>query len=197
MKDSLTSQNYRDFRQRYENTFGNFCTKEGKTLMVMLTSVGEDRVTFKDSRGVEYYAYVDSGVPFEFYPVERRLANNKDSVIFSSRKPARMWQRGVCSSNTEIKDVVTGKQLAVNFFNLKTLYNPIVDYQKAYTEYVEGNRMAAALSDKFYVSKDGAYLYNMRIGDFENGTAKIVPLFKQEFGDLITRNNFPIKVEVK
>lgn len=206
MIDSLTRQNAGDFRQRYNGTFGYYTINEGprkgNKILVRLTDVNDSQVTFIDSRGSEYYVYADSGIPFEFLPLEKRVANTaKGNVIYGCRVPARQWSRGVSERNTSIINLQSRMAVSVNFVNLEALYSAEDNYPTAFSEFVKGSRKGAALDKKFSIIKNpdetiNVKLFNSDIGVFSDGVAKIIPLFKQEFSDMVSRSKFDIKVEV-
>lgn len=199
MKDSLTSSNYRDFRQRYEGTYGNFAPEGKPPLMVMLQSVEESRVNFVDSKGAKYHVNADAGIPFEFYPVDRRLANTaKGTVLYSSRRPARQWSRGVCDQNTTIMNLISQRGVNVSFDTLEVLYHPNKNYNAVLQDYINGAREGVAIDDKFCIIREVVQLYDKPIGVVDRTnvfTAKIHPMFKQEFTDTVKRGNLPIVVE--
>lgn len=199
MKDSLTSSNFEDFRKRYEGTYGNYSHKLDKPIMVRLDTVQEGQVNFIDAKGGTYHTYADAGIPFEFYPVERRVANTPTgNVLYCTRKTATQWRRGVCDNNTSVVNLVTNRTQAVNFATLACLYEPNKAYDKALQVYLKREREGIALSDKFCLLRDVVMLYNIPIGRFniEEKTATVHSMFNQEFRDLVNRNNFPIKVEL-
>ena len=199
MKDSLTSNNYQDFRQRYEGTFG-FLIKpnDHKKLLVQLVSVNSEQVDFLDKNGHYYNVVCDSGVPFEFIPVDRRVVNlQRGRTVFACRKPARQWKRGVCADNTVFVNIETGKTLSVGFDLIESVYSQdetsYVDY---YQQYKSGKRFSVALSDKFCVFDGNLFLYNTKVGSLKDDVAKVSTLFRQELSDVCKRNNLPITVEV-
>ena len=200
MKDSLTSSNYHDFRQRYQNTYGNFVPEGKPPLMVMLQTVEETRVHFMDARGTAYHVNADSGIPFEFYPVDRRVANSsKGAVLYSCRRPARQWSRGVCEGNTTITNLVANRSVGISFDSLEVLYHPNKNYVAALQDYIDGKREGVAIDDKFCIIREVVQLYDKPIGMVDRTnlfTAKIHPMFKQEFSDTVKRGNLPIAVEV-
>jgi len=198
MKDSLTSSNYRDFRQRYEGVFGFFSPEGKKPLLVCLLSVEETKVNFMDVLGVSYHVNVNSGIPFDFLPIERKVVNiANDDILYACRKPARQWQRGVCAANTSIVSLcVPNRRLGVMFNLVAAVWNTSVPYAIAIQEFLAGMRKNVALDNRFSIIGERVYLYNTPIGSYESATLKVISLFKQEISDTIVRNNLKFKVEV-
>lgn len=197
MKDTLTSANHRDFRQRYEGTFGFFSPDGRSPLLVQLDTVEPSRVNFKDKRGTSYHANVDSGIPFEFIQVQRRVVNfADDDVIYISRKPARMWRRGLCADNTSITNLKTMRRAALNFATVESAYQNNITYESAVIEFLAGNRKNVAVDDKFSIIGGALYLYDTVIGSYADKTVKVSHIFKQEFSDLVRRKVLPITVEI-
>lgn len=196
MLDTLTSQNRADFRQRYLGTYG-YLIRDSKKILVRIEQVEEDYVEFIDEKGNPYHVNCDSGIPFEFIPVDRRLVNLPKYTIYACRRPARMWRRGVCSENTTIVNVETKRHLTVGFQTVGPVYQPEnQDYIGAFNSYLNGERKSAAISDRFCVLDGKVFLYDIPIGFITDSKARIHPMFKQEVSDICTRNKLPIKVEV-
>jgi hypothetical protein len=198
MKDSLTSNNYRDFRQRYEGVFGFFSPEGKKPLLVQLSSVEETKVNFIDVLGVNYHVNVNSGIPFDFLPIERKVVNIiGDDILYACRKPARQWQRGVCSANTSITSLcVPTRRIGFGFNLVSAVWDTPVPYSTAIEEFSYGVRKNVALDSRFSIIGDKVHLYNTPIGSYVSGTLQIIPLFKQEVSDTVFRNNLKFKVEV-
>lgn len=196
MKDTLTTANYRDFKQRYEGTYGRYAPDDKESMLVLISSIDGSQVNFSDHRGVRYHAVVDSGIPFEFVPVERKVVNTSSrDVLFASRRPARQWRRGICSDNTTITSLVSKRNTSINFKNIDAIFNTEVDVKEAFKLLSTGKLANIALDDKFSVIGGTVNLYDRPIGVYKDKMAQIHPLFKQEFTDMVTRNSFEIKVE--
>jgi hypothetical protein len=196
MKDSLTRNNAGDFRQRYEGTYGMYSHNVKEPLLVMLTSVNAARCLFQDKRGVEYRVNSDTGIPFEFLPVERRVANYKDTVLYGTRRPQRQWQRGVCDGNTTITDLSYMGQLPVSFDTIEALYQSPKNYDEELTAFKKERRKLVAISDKFVLTGTTLMIYDRPIGLYEKGTVKVDKLFLQEVKDVNVRNKLGLTVEV-
>lgn len=195
MKDTLTSQNFQDFRQRYRGTFGLYSPSEDRKILVRLTEVDSDQVIFEDARGGSYNVRANSGIPFDFFSVERQLYNNNGAVLYVHRKPARQWQRGISDANTTITNLVTGSNVSVNFLNIQSLFDASSKYRTAVEQLVAGKVKNAALSKRFAVVEGKLYMFDTPIGRYENGVATVEELYSQEFTDLVKRNNYEITIK--
>lgn len=196
MKDTLTNSNAGDFRQRYQGTYGWFNHNVEKPLLVQLTDVNASRCIFVDKRGVDYRVNSDTGIPFEFFPLDRRVANYKDTVLYSTRKPERQWHRGACDANTAIVDLNTGKAVPVDFDTIEALYSPPVNFAEFAEEFKAGKRKAAAISDKFVLRGKFVYIFDRPIGLVNGMKVTVNKLFLQELKDVNHRNKLGLTVEV-
>lgn len=117
MLDSLTLDNFRDFSQRYQGTYGWLLNeaKNGKVL-VYIRKVEENRVTFMDITGRDFHANAGQQVTFEFLPVTRGWFYSEDGkMCLLSRKPARQWHRGICPANTNIAVVSLDRLRGIDY----------------------------------------------------------------------------------
>lgn len=197
MKDTYTSNNGRDFRQRYAGTYGKYTTDSGKTITVYVDELTEDEVIFNDANGAQMSAKIDSGVEFEFYPLNRRLTDYNNTIIYSARKPERQWHRGVCSGNTKITDLSRSRDIIISHSIVDSIYNSKQDPLHTYNQYLKGVRKNFLLSDKFAVVNEFLYLYGVVVGHFDGTQLNTEALFVQEVKDALARNNFTLKVAVK
>jgi hypothetical protein len=194
MLEVFKSNGWNDFRQRYSNTYGWY-NHEGKKVMVHVDEVFEDEVHFSDKNGVKYNAIADKGVTFEFLPVQRGVYNYvNDDLLYVSRKPARMWKRGIAMDNTNFYSFRKGA-VRPDFSMLETVFgtpatNPITDW-------VKGKRNNVALSPQFSVYDNKVFLYDQKIGVYKTGVITLdTNLFSQEITDLIRKNDLAYTVEV-
>lgn len=205
MIESPTSTNIGDFKQRYQGVLGWYIPEEGKSkLLVRVTSVNNERVTFSDKNGGSYHAYVDAGVRFEFLPIVKEWKNTPKSCYFLSRVPARQYKRGICEDNTSIIsfNMTTGKYTEEQEYKgwYEYIYG-IYSYNRTIKEdlkdFLDGKRECTALSKHFAIGNGHVLLYNTIIGSYSgtNITLK-TDLFLQELTDLCNRNNYPFKVTV-
>jgi len=192
MKDKLTTENHRDFHQRYRGTYGKYTTKDGKTILVRLTEVDSEQVTFTDARGGVYTAHANSDIEFEFFSVERMLFNTPEGVGYCCRKPARMWSRGVSSQNTSFMNLAKLSPGQVNFKLLEVMLNP--EYKKYYEDYKDGKIDNVALSKRFAIVNNKLMMFDVTIGEVNKMEVKVDTLYQQEFSDFIKRNALEFKV---
>lgn len=195
MRDSFTSSNSDDFRQRYVGTYGRYTLDSGKKITVSITEMDSNTLYFEDLAGAQFSTKVNSGVEFEFYPVNKILKNYRDTILYSTRRPARQWQRGMSSANTTVIDIGRGEvKLTSKIADI--LLDPGVDnYVEIYNQYLGGYRKNFLISDKFCVDNQGQVcVYALRIGEYSEGTLKVVPLFIQEVRDAVRRANLQLKV---
>lgn len=197
MKDTYTSENGRDFRQRYSGTYGKYTTESGKTITVFVDELTEDEVIFNDVTGAAMAAKIDAGVEFEFYPLNRRLTDYNNAIIYSARRAERQWHRGVCSGNTKITDLSRARDIPVSIAVVDTIYNSKQDPLATYNQYLAGTRKNFLLSDKFAVVGPFVYLYDTPIGGLNGEQLVVEQLFAQEVKDALLRSNINLKVTIK
>lgn len=190
MKDTYTSENGRDFRQRYVGCFGRYTTSRGEKLTVYIEDLTPTEVRFQNKEGISLSARVDSGVEFEFYPLNRRLTDYNGTVVYSERKPQRQWQRGVCSGNTRIMDLVRMREVAVDHVVVDAIYNSEPNYLNTYSDFEAKRRTNFLLSDKFAVINGSLYVYDKKIGTMVGNTITVSEMFAQEVKDALNRSDF-------
>jgi len=194
MRDSLTSENSRDFRQRYNGTFALFTKGDGRKITVRIDNVTENAVQFSDIKKNTYTANSDTGVEFEFFPLNRRLTDYKNNVIYSSRQPARQWRRGICEDNTNIINLDKLRKVSFDGELIDRLFNSEIDYENIHTRFLKEDRMSFLLSNKFAIIRRSDmsefYLYNHMIGELRGTTIKCNPIFIQEVKDALVARNF-------
>lgn len=205
MIDSPTHDNIADFKQRYQGVMGwlNPNKPDGRCA-VYVSNVNSQKVTFKDAKGNEYYANVNTGVQFEFLPTQRAWYNTKDSVFLVQRIPARQWKRGVCPDNTSIGEVrggsLYGSPVEIEWRNAAfDVMTAVIPYKQAVAEFLAKGRSSVALSKHFTISGSVLFFLNLNAGMFVDNTItlrKDLDMIRQELQDLINRNNYPFKVAV-
>lgn len=189
MKDTYTSHNARDFRQRYVGTFGRYKRSDGTYITVSIDEISDQEVYFKDPNGVSLSARVDAGVEFEFYPLERRLTDYNGQVIYSARRPERQWSRGVCDGNTLIVNLSKSTAaIRVDHKIVDAIYNSEQNYRQTYADFLKGARSSFLLSSRFAVVGSRLYLYNKSFGTYSDKTITVDPLFAQEVKDALARS---------
>ena len=199
MRDTLTSGWTDDFRKRYAGSYGWY-EGNGKTLLVKVLEVESEYMTFEDVKGIEYKAYTDSGVIFNFLPVTRGWYTGTDGkCYYMCRIPAKQWCRGINNSNTFIgKYQQYYNRICATSWGLNTLIN-IFDNKvdAAFTKnqiksFLEGEVKSCVASRFFMFNNKDVYFLNQLVGTIDKNTKTIqlsTPLIEQELKDLMVRNN--------
>ena len=192
MLDTLTSENYRDFSQRYRNTFG-WLVNKNKEIPIYIREVSDTTVAFQSLTGEEYFAYADKEVIFKFMPLKRRITIGVDGAAYVvSRHPARQWRRGVCADNTRLYKLQMDGPRSIRV-DVATINNLIAaDNPKTLPNVVK-------LSDQFAVVGSIVYLYEYLIGTFNATTHDIVVEkkylnFVQELRDAIRNSGLNYRI---
>lgn len=200
MKEQFTSITSRDFRQRYEGTYGFFTTESKQRILVHLATIGENSLTFTDAKRQSYQANADKGVEFEFLSPVKKLFSIDDTIYIIHRRLARQFQRGISEGNTIIRDVTSERNGAVNFKRLQAAFSddqyPV---RQRWVQYLTGKRETVLLSDMFAVVGDKLYLYKDIIGTFDKEQKKFkitVEFFREEVSDMVRDNKLDCTVEV-
>lgn len=194
MLDSYTDENAPDFNQRYVGTYG-WMVRDGKKQFVYLTDTDEDHLYFNKGRGTTFNVKINSGIMFEFIPVDRGWYTSTDGTnYFLERRPQRQWKRGISNGNTRIFQMLYGGLDAVE--PTYPLLNSIFSTPQTHAEFVTNKR--GVLSKHFAVDHSGnVYFYNEKIGTFDGSVFKLFnDLVKQELQDTIKRKNYPFGVVV-
>ncbi len=194
MRDTLTTNNFRDFRQRYEGTIG-FFHNDLRKILVRMTSVSDRKASFEDSKGNEFFAYTDSGVEFEFIPVDKGFYNTFAGAVLLQRVPERQWHRGISPTNTQAaflyKDTFLPK--AVDIDLISDIFEDAVSIDKAMGDFLSGKLPSLALSKHFAVTNNNFYFYNKVVGTVSK-TREIKlssNAIEQEVQDLLRRKEYP------
>lgn len=197
MRDSLTSDNSRDFIQRYVGTFGWYLDDEKKErVLVYVAGVANNQVRFTNARGAEYFAKADAGVQFEFIPVNKGWFNTTVGLYYLERHPERQWHRGIHPNNTK---AFRGNLLPqpVNFVTISTVFNHGVPLAEAFAKFKSDAAYGVALSNHFAIINADVYLFRYKIGVYDkvSGVIKLKEkLVLQELSDVIKRNRIGIEV---
>jgi hypothetical protein len=181
MKEEFTAAGQRDFRQRYDESWGFYTVPTSNARILVLMSVGETFVDFRDQKGNKYTAYPDTGVTFDFIPVSKRLFIHDGRLLLQQRTPARMWARGINRQNTRMVNVAAQSGVRLDFDNITAAQEP-EKYQHV------GN--IHLLSYLFGIVDDVVYIYDRPIGRWDDKTNRITldePLFVQELSDLVKK----------
>lgn len=196
MRDTLTRENAPDFSRRYVGTYGYLVQGDKKTLVYM-QKADHMETTFTDVGGYSYTVYANSGVEFEFIPVDRGFYNTVSGTYFLHRIPARQWSRGISESNTAVylfSQVLSS--VSCNIANLFKVFQEGIDIQQAANEWQNNKRISFALSKHFAVSNKNVLFYNANIGVVGKNKELLVNESRvaQEFSDCIRRTGVNLDV---
>lgn len=205
MLETFESAHSRDFRQRYNNSFGFFTNDAKRKILVYMVAVGERDVSFQDEKGANYVAHADAGVEFEFIPIQKRLFVLKDRLMLIRRRPARQWARGINAQNTYVGPVDTSSSFSsgvhLGFPEVKAATDTTpIDVLHSVRALEAKKVNSITLSMMFGVQGTGLYLYDHKIGSFMVDSREIVieeKMFKQEVEDLVVKHGLAYKVVEK
>ena len=198
-----TSAGAADFKQRYEGTIG-WLHRGGKKHLVLVTQVTGVRVTFTDKDGTEYFANDNAeGVEFEFLPVTRGWKNGLHSAWYMHRRPAKQYQRGMSSGNTEVfKLSKNGAALqkalvdlsAIDEVSVYSSTDPLDIFKDSAKRKVP---YGVAINRHFAVVPNGpVYFYDRLIGSVNDGRVHLgYKNLQQELSDVIRRGNIPLEIQ--
>lgn len=197
MKEEFKSNGWKDFAQRYSDTYGWYETETKNRILVKLEVSNPELLTFYDEKGMTYYAKPDQGNVFEFIPVTRGVYQYNNSVIYVSRKPARQWKRGICSVNTTLFDLVNQNYVDVNFNNIACIFgNKDTHILNKFKK--DMSPPYVCLNEMFSLVDSSLMVYNTLVGKFNRDKREIkmsVPIFKQEVQDLFRSLSMEVVVE--
>lgn len=192
MFDIFTLDNFHDFRQRYANTFGYFYPDgDTRKIPVMLTEINSRAAVMVGLYGEKYVVYPNSGLKFEFVPIDKGFKQCGDKVYHLCRHPDRQWQRGISASNTRIHQIV-GDQLVEQPWS----FDLIVNLFKPQPESSKDTFAPVVLSKEFALSFSYVWFFDMAVGYRDQNVLKLTnQLVGQELTDVIARNNLPYEVK--
>jgi hypothetical protein len=196
MKEEFVGAAWKDFQQRYHNTFGWFHKEDGTQLLVKLVAVEKDKLRFIDKRGIDFYASPDKGNEFTFIPVERGVYDTDEGILFVRRVAVKQYRRGICVENTFIRSLSSRERFDVTFPILEKIFGePSSNLLDLFRAKLAGD---VVFDNVFSIVNNKLYLYDTVIGTYANTTLTLgSKLFKQEVSDLITKLQLPLLVEVK
>ena len=184
--EEFTSGGARDFRQRYLEVYG-FFPVDKREVLVRVTEVNDNRMSFVDERGIQYSAYADKGVFFRFIPVTKRLFIHNDNLYLAFRKPARQYKRGITYENTTFVSMSGG--------NADVDFETVLSYNNS--RQVRSAKNCKILTDFLGVYEGSLFLYNQVIGTINDKTAYLsIPIFRQEVLDALRINGMKQEVIV-
>ncbi len=186
----------RDFRQRYEGVYGFYPKSNGEEVLVFVSSVDEQVMKFKDSKGASYTAYADQGVTFKFIPLNRKLFIYNKELILANRVPARQWQRGICQANTRMQYVSRMLSDLPIFFHTVEAY--LAADKELYKEFATKllTYSAGVLSPLIGWTCGDLYVTNQKVGNIRTDHVEVTnEFFIQEIRDCF--RDLEIQVPIK
>lgn len=194
MREEFNSNGWKDFQQRYLNTYGWYTKDDHSSVLVKVSKVTPEKVVFVDEFSTEYFALSNVGNIFSFLPVQRGLYYYDGTIIYLARIPARQFKRGICQENTLLTNIKTMAHFYISHDLLKNVFgiasNPtIIKFKEAYTGDVLLNKVFAIVNKQ-------VYLYNRKIGEYKNKEVILSnTLFKQELVDVFCSHQMEIAVQ--
>ncbi len=194
MLDSLTSDNWRDFQQRYQGCYGWVLTNN-KEVPVYVSRVTDTAVTFTGLSGEEYFTYANKDVKFKFAPLNRRLViGASGELYYIARRPARQWSRGVSESNTLISRI-RGSRATPAGITPEIMSDILSGTTSKVTKGTVGEINNVLLSDLFAISGNILYMFNLSSGTITGDVINVSrPLFMQEVVDAVRDSKLSYKV---
>lgn len=199
MLEEFTLNNARDFKQRYQGSYGVFLAESGKVL-VKIKAVSDTRVDFVGKGGEEYFVRPSSGYNFEFLPGNKKVFEhpNQNDLLVVSRIPDRQWHRGIHQDNTRFVSLTGMNHYPIDFTLLEAMNAPpsktLTDRVK---QYLSGESNYAQINNMFsFVGRD-VYIYDSRIGRINPAECKIVlasHLLRSELKDALQDSKIDFKV---
>lgn len=191
MRATLTFRNHQDFRARYSGTYGWYI-KDNTRKLVQITNSDRNFVFFSDDSDFEFNAKVDSGINFEFIPVDKGWFNGvSGQVYFLCRHPARQWKRGIHVDNTLVY------QINQMNFNIGVSYSVLSDiFIDNFDNWGKKEVPPYAISKQFAIDANrNVWFYNVIVGKVKDDVITLeTPLVLQELTDVLKRKNFNYKV---
>jgi hypothetical protein len=195
--ESPTSLTIEDFKQRYGRSFGFLITPEtGQKLLVAITGVSSQKVTFDSVSASGYFVFVDKGVQFEFIPITRGwFRTQQHGAVLLNRVPARQWTRGISRQNTTAAQMSSGRLYPIDL-TLQILHDifvsPIPEDINTF------NSKKEFIVNKYFLLKSGVvYCYSKEIGVYKDTTIFLhTDIMVQELSDAIRRQSLPFTVEL-
>lgn len=192
MFEKFTTADARDFRQRYQGSYGFFRNGERRHL-VKLTNINHEydppRVIFIDKDRIEYTLHADTDrddVGFEFLPPRSSWKNTWEfGAVLGCRLARRQWIRGLHDSNTTFV-IPRIKTIPVDFPILIELFlKPPPSFMEAYTRMTEllktkNVRSYAAINDSFALDwESNLYCYDRLIGTYKVDAGNFIVTLKE------------------
>ena len=170
-----------------------------KTL-VWLDRITASEVRFKDIEDRALCVFNDTGVEFEFIPVNRGWAHTGEKAYYFSRVPARQWKRGISTGNTTLWEFGEFSTFADASHEMFSILSKISQshLDGSFYRWLGKEITSCALSKHFALnSSDKLFFFDQPVGKFsreENSFILDTSVIYQELMDLIRRRNLGVGV---
>jgi hypothetical protein len=161
---------------------------------VQIVEVDRNTVYFSDDSDFNFHAKVDSGVNFEFIPVDKGWFNATDGGTYMlCRVPARQWKRGIHMDNTVVYDINSPK--FAHEISFRVLASVFAD---DFDNWGVRAKPPYAISKHFAVDgRSQLYFFNVVIGELKGDTLVLNDnMVYQELQDAVKRSKYDFKVVV-
>jgi hypothetical protein len=210
MFEKFTAIDARDFRQRYQGSYGFFVNRaSGERRLVQLANINTESrrptVKFIDKNGIDFSLSSDHAdeLGFEFIPPRSCWKNtSKYGALLSRRVATRQYIRGLHENNT-VFEVPAIQNIVVGFDSIDSLYTQKVpSFAELLVQYKgDLSNGYAALSDYFALGiVNRVMCLDKVIGNYAMNNGEFIveltsPLMQTELVDAFKRNN--LKVVIK
>lgn len=187
---------YADIRKYFDSTYAKFAELGEK--LVFINRIREDSITATDSEGNVYELVLEEYAPYEMtYTLPHRaLFSHEGRAYMLQRIPARQYQRGINTSNTQIISVPDGKKMPLTWELLDSFTNK-QDYQLlAEAVFGKYNKdvLSVPLSSRSMFDRRAQKIYFDRQGvatiSREGKLIRVVSLFEEEVREMLTDPRF-------
>jgi hypothetical protein len=188
MKDTFTTDNRRDFQQRYLHCFAWYIPEVGEKQLVKIAQVRDEYVRFDTEAGYSYTAAIDKGVSWEFTQLERGWYTSSDGgAYYVSRIPQRQFARGISNANTQIVKLTDRMRAQdVTFENVRDICSNLT----------AKDQNIVVLSKHFAMNKKDVYMYDRVVGTRNKNAITVTnKLFNQELRDAVARSGTAFEVQ--
>lgn len=195
----FTYSNRDDIRRYFRGTFVKF--QEFGDVLFYINDVLGDAVHGVDENDDDFILHLHDDRPYQvdFVLPHKAVYQHGRNVALVQRYPARQYRRGICEDNINIRNLIGGEALAVNFANLKVFVNK--PNYRSLKEAISGrnNLFSVAVTPRFAFDKRSAQLWlmNKAIAQYnrETKTFECLPIFKEDVLDLIAQDPWEVKVK--
>lgn len=192
MLDTLIADDWEDFAKRYNHTFC-WLLRGTEKIFIYINNINEDKIEFSTGGTIKYTALADSGVTFEFIPVDRGWYNTSDGdIVYLTRVPERQWRRGISINNTMMRnstlDLVPLSYAVLSaVFKSTTKQTPLV--------FTPDKSMVLSKHFAWSAPCNSLLFHDVFIGTFEDHMFHVRDEFIQEVTDVFRRNNLGLGIK--